>query len=134
MLKKTKLITIINHIFNITYTISCVIGVHLVLISIDHRSRAALENMKGGGGLSISSILHIVYSKSLPGQFYGVDVVVLCLPEGVSIVIPPAAPSPCRAGPRLVDLYPWHHSLNKKCITSINKCKYIHQNIFKLFL
>ena len=48
MLKKTKLITIIIHIINSTYTISYLIGVRPVLISIDHRSRAALDNRKGG--------------------------------------------------------------------------------------
>ena len=31
-------------------------------------------------------------SKSLPGQFYVVDAVVLHVPEGVSVVIPPAVP------------------------------------------
>ena len=51
MLKKTKLITIIIHIVNSTYTISYLIGVRPVLISIDHRSRAALDNRKGGGGV-----------------------------------------------------------------------------------
>ena len=49
MLKKTKLITINIDIFNSTYTISWVIGVHPVLISIDHSSRAALDNRTGGG-------------------------------------------------------------------------------------
>ena len=51
MLKKTKLMTIDIHIFNSTYTISCVIVVHPVLISIDHRSRAALDNRTEGGGV-----------------------------------------------------------------------------------
>ena len=55
MLKKTKIITITTCIVNSTYTISYLIGVRPVLISIDHHSRAALDNRKGGGGLPIAS-------------------------------------------------------------------------------
>ena len=65
MLKKTKLITINIDIFNSTYTISWVIGVHPVLISIDHSSRAALDNRTGGGGFPISSIFK--YPKNTNG-------------------------------------------------------------------
>ena len=56
MLKKTKFTTIIIHIFNSTYTISCVIGVRPVLLSVDHRSRAALDNRKVGGFANIKYI------------------------------------------------------------------------------
>ena len=49
MLKKTKIITITTCIVNRTYTISYLIGVRPVLISINHHSRAALDNRKGGG-------------------------------------------------------------------------------------
>jgi hypothetical protein len=48
------------------------------------------------------------------------DEVVLQTPEGVSAVDsrhpfgPPATRSSCHPGPRSVDLYPWHFSLNKK--------------------
>ena len=50
MLKKTSILTIITCIVNSTYTISYLIGVRPVLISIDHHSRAALDNGKGGWG------------------------------------------------------------------------------------
>ena len=42
------------------------------------------------------------------------DEVVLQSLEGVSAVGPPATRSSCHPGPRAVDLYPWHFSLNKK--------------------
>ena len=43
------MVTIFTRIVNSTYTISYLIGVRSVLISIDNRSRAALDNRKGRG-------------------------------------------------------------------------------------
>ena len=68
MLKKTKLMTIDIHIFNSTYTISCVIVVHPVLISIDHRSRAALDNRTEGGGGSQYQVSYT--SPGAPGTLF----------------------------------------------------------------
>ena len=54
-----------------------------------------------------SNLVEIMY-------WYVVDVGVLQLPEGVSAGGPLAAPLSRRPGPRLVDLNPWHYSLNQK--------------------
>ena len=69
MLKKTKLITIKIHIFNSTYTISWVIGVRPVLISIDHCSRAALDNMTGWGVFPISSISQLSFLQTMKMKY-----------------------------------------------------------------
>ena len=56
--KETKIIIITSCIVNSTYTISYLMGVLVrpVLTRLDHHSRAALVNRKGGGGLPISGL------------------------------------------------------------------------------
>ena len=50
MLKNTKIITNTYWIVNSTYTISYTDRCTSCTLSIDHLSRAALDNRKGGGG------------------------------------------------------------------------------------
>ena len=61
MLKKTKITTNTNCIVNSTYTILYLIGVRPSL-SIDHHSRAALDNGKGGGDYANNEITTSVYT------------------------------------------------------------------------
>ena len=51
MLKKTKITTNIYWIVNSMYTVSYTERCTSCTLSIDHHSRAALDNRKGGGGI-----------------------------------------------------------------------------------
>jgi len=72
------------------------------------------------GGLKKSILVEIM-------SWNVMDEVVLQSPEGVSAVGPPATRSSCHPGPRSVDLYPWHFSLNKK------KTAHPKKNYFEFF-
>ena len=48
--EKDNIYNYIIYDYNSTYTISCGIAGHPVLVSTDHRPGAALDNRNGGGG------------------------------------------------------------------------------------
>ena len=60
MLKKTKIITNTYWIANSTFTVSYTDRCTFCTLSIDHPSRAALDNRKGGGNMPRTRISHLM--------------------------------------------------------------------------